>query len=121
MSKTYLLGTNSATGIVLIPEWDYSFGEEISRSSFRTRNGRLFSYKWHDYNKIKFDTNWVTNSNAAIVNSWWDTQTKLIFIDITDTTATITSCMLIGKEAPFREHPEPYVEYFKGVIELEEY
>ena len=121
MNITYSLGPSSETEVIFYPDWNYSKGDDMSKSTWRTRNGRLFSYKWYTYNKIKFDTSWIINSDAAIVNSWWSSQTKLLFFKNTDGTVDVTSCMLTAKESPFQSHPEPYPEYFKGAIELEEY
>ena len=69
MNITYSLGPSSETEVIFYPDWNYSKGDDMSKSTWRTRNGRLFSYKWYTYNKIKFDTSWIINSDAAIVNS----------------------------------------------------
>ena len=121
MSRVFELGISSATAITFYPDWAYSAGERVTRSDMRTKSGKLYQYKWNDYNKIKFKVTLVTNSNASIVNSWWDTQTELIWFDTEDGATSITSVMLINKDAPFKQFTKPYTSYKQGIIELEEY
>ena len=121
MSVTYTLGPSSDTEITIIPEYDYQSGEDMDRTTIRARSGKLYAYKWYDTKKIKFSANLFDNSDAAIVNSWWDTQTKLIFFENNAGTVTVTSVMIMNKSAPFQQYVKPYVTKFKGVIELEEY
>lgn len=121
MSVTYTLGPTSETEVTIIPQWDLKKGEEIDRSVIRTRSGKLYTYKWHDVKKIKFSADLFDNSDAAIVNSWWDTQTKLIFFENIDDTVDCTSVMIMNNAAPFAQYTRPYITKFSGVIELEEY
>lgn len=121
MTTTYTLGPTSNAEVTLIPAWDYSSGEDMKRVSMRSQTGKLYTYKWSDTKKIKFKVNYMDNSDAAIVNSWWDTQSKLIFFVNNDGTTTCTSVMMVNKSAPFKEYHEPYITKFRGAIELEEY
>ena len=121
MSITYSLGITSATEVELIPEWDYKNGDTMDYSRYRTASGRLYQYKWHDYKVINFSTKFVNSSTASIVNSWWTTQTKLLFFVNNAGTVDVTSVFIVNKNAPFRENVKPYTEYWQGTIELEEY
>ena len=121
MSITYSLGITSATEVELIPEWSYKNGDTMKYSRYRTAAGRLYQYKWHDYKKISFPTKFVTSETMSIVNSWWNTQTKLLFFVNDGGTVSVTSVFIVNKDAPFRENIKPYTEYWQGAIELEEY
>jgi len=121
MSIAYSLGPTSATEVTFYPGWDYTSGEEMDRTVMRSRTGKLYTYKWSDTKTIEFKVNYFDNSDAAIVNSWWDSQTELIWFVNQDGTTECTSVMLMNKEAPFREYQKPYTTKFQGVIKLEEY
>lgn len=121
MTMTYTLGPTSATEITLIPAWDYTDGEDMNRTTMRSKTGKLFTYKWNDVKTINFKVNYMDNSDAAVVNSWWDTQSKLIFFKDDDGTTECTSVVIMNKSAPFRKHQKPYTTKFQGAIKLEEY
>lgn len=121
MSVTYSLGPTSATEVEIIPEWNYENGEAMDRSVMRSKTGKLYTYKWNDVKKIKITAKLFDNSDAAIVNSWWDSQTKLIYFVNDGSAVDCTSVMIMNKTAPFRSNPEPYTTKFNGVIQLEEY
>lgn len=121
MTTSYKLGITSVDAIQLYPDWDYTDGEKITRSEHRTRSGNYYQYKWNDYKRIAFKTSFVNSSNASIVNSWWDSQTTLIWFKIDGATVDCTSVMIMNNEQPFQTNVKPYTEYWQGVIELEEY
>jgi len=121
MSTIYTLGITSAAEVTLIPEWNYNNGEEMEYSRYRTNAGRLYQYQWYRYGSIKFDTKFVNSETMSIVNSWWASQTKLLFFVNNGSTVDVSSVMLVNKNAPFMENVKPYTEYWQGAIELEEY
>ena len=121
MSTTYELGISSADAVTLYPEWDYSKGEKQVRTETRAKSGRLRVYKWYDYEKISFQNNWVPASDAALVNSWWDSNTKLLLLITSDSVTEVHSVMIMNDETPLAAYNKPYIEYFKGKIELEGY
>ena len=117
----YQLGISSADAVTLYPEWDYFNGETQIRNEHRSKSGRLRLYKWGDYRKIKFSLNWLPASDAALVNSWWDTNTELLFFVNSSTATEVHSVMLLNKESPLGSYNEPYNDYYKGKLELETY
>lgn len=121
MTTTFELGISSADAVTLYPEWAYSFGEKQVRSEYRTKSGRLDIYKWYDYKKIKIPLNWVTGSDMAVVNSWWDSNTKLLFLITSDSVTEVHSVMIMNDETPLAQFNRPYNDYYRGTIELEEY
>jgi len=121
MSTTYELGISSADAVTLYPEWDYSKGERQVRTEHRSKSGKLKLYKWYDYEKIYFQNNWMTASNAALVNSWWDSNTELLFLITSSTVTEVHSVMIMNDETPMASYNKPYNDHFKGKIELEGY
>ena len=121
MAITYELGITSSTAVQLYPDWDYSKGDTMTKSKHRTRSGNLYQYKWNDYGKISFKATWVTSETKSIVNSWWNSQTKLLWFVNDGSTVDVTSVMLVNNDAPFKQNVKPYTEYSQGPIELEEY
>jgi hypothetical protein len=107
--------------VQLYPEWDYSLGERQIRSEHRSRSGRMWVYKWSDYTKINFKLNWVPASNAALVNSWWHDNAELLWFVTSDSTTEVHSVYIINDERPLAAYNKPYVDYYKGAIELETY
>jgi len=117
----YELGITSVDAIQFYPEWDYSNGKTMTKSAHRTRTGNLYQYKWNDYKQITFKTTWATSATRSIVNSWWSSQAQLIWFVNDGVTVDVTSVMIMNNEAPFKENVKPYVEYWQGTIQLEEY
>lgn len=121
MSTTFELGPTSATAVTLYPEWDYWQGEKQMRTETRAKSGRLRLYKWYDYDRIDFGLNWVPASDAALVNSWWDSNTELLFFVTSDSITEVHSVMLMNDDTPLAAYNKPYNNYFTGRIELEGY
>ena len=121
MSTAYELGTNSSDAVTLYPEQEYSKAKQQIRNEHRTRSGKLYLYKWGDYSRIKFDVNWVPASDAALVNSWFDTNTKLLFFVTSDSATEVFSVMLLNKETPLAQYNAPYNNLYRGTILLEGY
>jgi len=121
MSTTYELGISSETAITLYPEYDMKNGEKQIRNEHRSKSGKLRLYKWGDYNKISFSLNWVPAADAAIVNSWWDSNTELLFLVTSDTETQVYSVMILNTDTPLSEYNAPYRDYCKGKVQLEGY
>jgi len=121
VTVAYDLGIAMSETVTLNPEWDYSKGEKQVRTETRAKSGRFRVYKWYDYEKISFQNNWVTASDMALVNSWWDTNTKLLFFVTSDFVTEVHSVMIMNEETPLAMCNKPYSDHFKGKIELEGY
>jgi len=118
---TFELGISSANAVTFYPEWDYKAGKIQIRNEHRTRAGKLTLYKWSDYKTFEFEVNWVTASDASHVNSWFDTNTELLFLITSSGVTAVHSVMLVGKETPLAQYNKPYENYYKGSILLEGY
>ena len=124
MSLIFKLGPTSATAITIYPSWDMSKGREMLASRLRTRSGRGYVYVWGTYNKLKLPLDFVSQANASIVNSWWETQLPLrLFVtsDGATSCSDVTSVRITGDSQPFTVYQMPYTEYYQGTIELEGY
>lgn len=117
---TWALFVDSSNSISFEPEWGMSQPDKKVESTHRTKGGKLYRYKWGGYNQFKFGLNYVSSSDAAIVNSWWDSNTELLFIDEDDAT-TLSSVYLMNTTKPLTVRPKPYLEYSKGTINLSTY
>lgn len=78
MSLTVELGPTSATAIDLKVDYASIHGKGQLSSKHRTLGGRLYVYKWGEYIKNRFNINYMSAPNAAIVNSWWENNAELL-------------------------------------------
>ncbi len=118
---SYRLGASPGTAIQLYPEWDYSKGKKQIKTETRLKGGGLLDYKWGDYDRISFSAELVPSSEASIVNSWWDSRTKLQFFISSGSSIDVTSVMLMNKDTPLGQLNKPYTDLCKGSIILEGY
>ena len=121
MSLTFELGITSATAIQLRPEYDYSDGKKIIESRSRTPVGTQYSYKWGDYEQFEFSLNYVSEANASIINSWWDSRAELLFFVTSGSSTDVYSVMIANTDKPLDGYNKPYDSYRKGKITLETY
>lgn len=117
---TWALFVDSANSISLEPEWGMTQPDKKIESSHRTKSGKRYVYKWGEYQQFKFSLKFVSSGNAAIINSWWNTNTELLFMDEDDIT-TVSSVMIQNSKKPLTKKVKPYVEYSQGTIDLGTY
>lgn len=118
---TFELGTSSADAIQFYPEYDFAGDTEKIEDQIRTASGRLYAYVWGSYRKFEFNAEFVPAADAAVVNSWWESNTELLFFITSDTATEVNSVMLRGSKRPFRQYNQPYDNLMKGKILLEGY
>jgi hypothetical protein len=107
--------------VELFPEWNFSAGEIAKIDTIRTDASILHMYKEYDYKEISFNTKHVPASEAAIVNSWWSTQTKLTWFTELGSVTTVDSIMIGNNDEPFTQYSKGYTTQYDGKIVLEEY
>jgi len=117
----YELGISSADAIQLYPEYDYAPDLRKIETVMRTPSGRMWAYKWGDYHRWKFTVNYVPVADAAVVNSWYDTNTELLFFVTSGSATEVNSVMLRGKSRPLIGYNKPYNDQMRGKIQLETY
>lgn len=121
MALTFELGISSSDAIQLYPEYDYKDNEKIIESKHRTLSGKAYNYKWGEYERFEFSLNYVTEANALIVNSWWNSRAELLYFVTSDSTTDVYSVMIMNNENPLSGYNKPYDTYRKGKIILESY
>jgi len=107
-------GTNVAS---LNPEWDLKFADKKIEDVHRTRTGTAYRYKWGQYHATKFSVEYVNSATMCQVNSWWGANTALALYDASS--ALVHSGYLANASKPIAEYVKPYIDQFKGIIELE--
>jgi len=107
--------------VTLYPEYDLKLGEKQVRNEHRSRSGKLYLYKWSDYEHIEFSLNWLPSSDAALVNSWWDSNAELLFFVNSGTATAVHSVMILNEDTPLQQFNQPYTDYYRGRILLEGY
>ncbi len=107
--------------VQLFPEYDYKGGEIQLRNQMRTPSGKGYLYKHGDYDKFQFTVNYLSGPDAAIVNSWWDTNAKLLFLITSDDITEVHSVILMNKDTPFQQFNKPYADKLRGKVLLEGY
>ena len=117
----YFLGPDRAHAIELFPDYSFKDGEIDESQKIRTGEGRLYNYKFYDYKQISFNTDWIPASDAAVVNSWWNSQTKLTWFTELGSATFVDSVMLKNNFTPFSEINKSLDSQYRGKIILEEY
>lgn len=116
---SYLLFPSSGNHVSLEPEWNFDRKDTQVKTEHRTRSGKRYVYQWGSYTKFSFGVEFVNSSTAAIINSWWITNTKLMLKSTSD--AAVYSVMLVATDLPLGQFQKPYDDLFKGKIDLEGY
>lgn len=117
---TWALFVDSSNSISFSPEWGMSSPDRKVESKHRTKTGALYRYKWGDWGEFKFKLDYVNSSDSAIINSWWKSNTELLFIDENDAN-TLSSVYIMNSSKPLTVNVKPYLEYKKGTINLSTY
>jgi hypothetical protein len=121
MTILFELGISSADAVTLYPTWDMDSNKKKMETSLKTLSGKGFVYKWGDYERWILKCEYYTVADAAIVNSWHDTNTELLFFITSDSITEVHSVRSMGKDRPFTEYQKPYTDKMKGKIILETY
>ncbi len=117
----YELGISSVDAVTIKPEYNFTIGKKQIKSQNRARSGKLYLYKWSEYKKFKFGLNFVSDTTASIINSWWDTNTELLFFMTSGSNTEVHSVMILNNNTPLGSHPKPHIDKFKGSVQLEGY
>jgi hypothetical protein len=109
-----------ALGVLQIyPDWSMKRYAKQNRSDHRTKGGKLYSYQWGDYDRFEIPLEYVSNSKAYVVNSWWATD-ALIYLKIySGGVWEVNTCHLMNDDAPFSNRKKPYTQYMNGNLYLE--
>lgn len=115
----YRLFVDSSNGVDVNPEYDFAQEDEKVERRHRVRSGKEYVYKFGDYSNFKFTVRYVNSEFRSIVNSWWNTNTELLFME--EGGADVYSVRIFNDNMPVSKFEEPYTDLFKGKIELSTY
>jgi hypothetical protein len=121
MSVSYTLGISSSDAIAIFPEKSFKNSEKMERIETRVANGDLWDLIKGVYKQIDINVEYFPGSQASIVNSWWESQTKLLFFVTSDTSTAVYSCMIMNETTPLYSQDKPSEQHWKGKISLEGY
>lgn len=75
----FKLGPDADSTIALYPEWDYENGLKKIEKKHRLQNADLYVYKTGEYEEIEIKAKFMPLSDAAIINSWWQSNASLVY------------------------------------------
>lgn len=113
------LFVDSSNGVTIEPEYDFAQLDELILNAHRARGGRNYRYKWGSFNKWKMSVRYVNSSFMSVVNSYWTSNTTLLFKS--ESLSAVYTVALINKSLPIANFEKPYIDLYKGIIELETY
>lgn len=116
---SWLLFPSSGNHVTLEPEWDFARKDAQVKDEHVTRAGKRYVYKWGSFVRFMFGLEFVSSADAAVINSWYMTNTKLLFVESGG--ADVYSVMLVGKEVPMSGYVKPYDDLYRGTIDLQGY
>jgi len=111
--------TNSADGVEVFPEYNYTEGDRKVESRTRTSTGAEYVYKFGSFESWKFGVQFVNSSFYAIVNSWWLSNSELLWVKTGDT--DVSSVRIINRKKPIGKFIKPHDDLYAGTIELSTY
>lgn len=108
--------------ITIAPEWSTKFEAVQNKSAHRTKSGKLYSYKWGNFNRYEIPIEYLSSSQSSVINSWWAADAYVVLVRYWEGSYDFSqSCRMVNASAPMDELPKPYYHYRSGRIELETY
>lgn len=118
MADDFYLYADSNTSVTLRPEYDFKSGHRKIESRYRSKSGPEYAYKWSDYVRISFTVTHLNSADATQINSWWLSNTELLFQQGSETPVNVR---IAGNESPINKRSEPNTYMHEGEIILEGY
>lgn len=101
------------------PEYDFRFEDRKMQDEHRVRSGARFVYRWGGYRRWTFSARFISSADMAAVNSWWDSNTQLLFRDTS--AAAVFSVQIVNSRLPIDSFIKPYLTEYQGRMEIEVY
>lgn len=115
----YRLFVDSDNGVTVYPEYNYQEKDAKIENRFRSKSGKEYVYKFGDYRQWLMGIKFVDSSFKADVNTWWNSNANLLWMEENGT--EVFSVHLMNKTKPIDKVIRPYTDLFEGKIELGEY
>lgn len=119
MVSAFRLVDSASNVVSLNPDYDFKDEGKRVENSHRTRSGAQYRYVWSTYSRVKFKVEDLSSADRCQINSWWSANTPLRLFDTGST--VVISGYLVNPNKPIDQYMKPYVDQFKGTIELEGY
>ena len=116
---SFRLFVDSTSGVTVEVEYDYENSREKIEDRHRVRDGGQYVYKWSAFDKQSFSVMYVDSSFRALVNSWWESNTNLLFKD--ENATEVFTVQITNDSLPISKFIKPYNNLWQGKIELEGY
>jgi len=120
LSVLFMLGISSTDAIQINPV-NFRKRKKQNRMDFKTLGGKRFAKILGDFSNIEFSLDFISNSDAAIINSWWESDASLWFFETGSTGVEVTSVYIVNDSTPIDGYNAPYTTYRRGKIKLETY
>lgn len=108
---------DSLNSVYLEPEYNFKFDDKKIEDKHRSAIGRQEIFKWGDYDSAKFDVMYVSSGTRTVINSYWDTNAELLFVQSGQ--LEVRSVHITNKNTPINQFVLPYNNLYQGTIELE--
>ena len=105
----------------LFPEYNLAQDKKKIQTDQRLYNGDHYSYKFGEYDVIKFDTKYVPTSVAITINSYWLNNAPLKFFMVNSYSSQEFKVKMVGKQKPFLKYQTPYIDLMSGKIHMESF
>lgn len=102
----------------LHPDWSLEERERVVRAHHRAPAGRLYQYTWHRHAEFRVPLRWLTGSQAALLNWWWEAQLELAFTPDGADPAAVQLCRIVNDRQPIGRRMRPYGDLWQGRLEL---
>jgi len=112
----YRLFVDSSAGVSIDPEWDYASTDRKVENRSMGRSGLSEVYKYGEFIGRNFSLRYVDSATASVINSWWASNTPLLFMREGDT--EVSTVLLANEKTPIGKLERPYAGQFSGTIEL---
>lgn len=115
------IGTGTEDKIEIEPLYDYQQSIEKIQTVHKLKGGGHKIYVWGKQDRISLSLEYVSQSNADDINTWWKSGTELILYVTVGVVETTYNIKIMGKATPLRSFSKPYTDQYKGKLILEGY
>jgi len=118
MSK-FNLFIDSSNNVPIDPEYSLTVGAVKLEDKTRTKKGKLYQYKWGDYQRWELPVEMVNSSFKFLVNTWWLSNADLVFTQ--NSFSTFFNVRIVNDDIPISGFVLPHDDLFSGVVVIEEF
>lgn len=105
--------------LVLHPDWSFEERGALIRSQHRTRSGELHTFVWDRYFAYTVPLAYLSGSEAALLNWWWESQwTLLVTLDTSDS-ESLRLVRIVNDTQPIGRRVRPHADLWQGSLRLE--